>query len=434
MSKQLNKKKYSLRKSLALNIISALITLILVFGIVMFLQGYISFSQSITDEYSETATHIGKTALTMINGNNLPEYLENEANNAEWEQTDKQLKVLCNEMNASEILVSRVDSSDYNSLKIIFDAVNAERTDHSYTLAGMEVTDETVGIEEKYKTIFRQLYEKREESSVLVENIDASWMPAHLTALVPVKDDAGNVSGIVSVMLEMRHLNRYRVSYLTAVAAETAGLALLTAVIAFFYTRRRYIRPVKKIIKETRRFAAENTKTDGVGDVGSINEFVELASTVDSMEVDISNYIDNITRITAEKERADAELGVAKTIQTNAVPNIFPAFPERADFDIFASMTSAKEVGGDFYNFFLIDDDHLAIMIGDVSGKGVPAALFMMQTNILITDRARSGGTPAQILTDVNNIVCQQNKASMFVTVWLGIIELSTGRMTAARA
>ena len=434
MSKQLNKKKYSLRKSLALNIISALITLILVFGIVMFLQGYISFSQSITDEYSETATHIGKTALTMINGNNLPEYLENEANNAEWEQTDKQLKVLCNEMNASEILVSRVDSSDYNSLKIIFDAVNAERTDHSYTLAGMEVTDETVGIEEKYKTIFRQLYEKREESSVLVENIDASWMPAHLTALVPVKDDAGNVSGIVSVMLEMRHLNRYRVSYLTAVAAETAGLALLTAVIAFFYTRRRYIRPVKKIIKETRRFAAENTKTDGVGDVGSINEFVELASTVDSMEVDISNYIDNITRITAEKERADAELGVAKTIQTNAVPNIFPAFPERADFDIFASMTSAKEVGGDFYNFFLIDDDHLAIMIGDVSGKGVPAALFMMQTNILITDRARSGGTPAQILTDVNNIVCQQNKASMFVTVWLGIIELSTGRMTAASA
>ena len=433
-SRQLSKKKYRLRKSLTFNIISALITLIVVFGIVMFLQGYLSFSQSITDEYSENATHIGETALTLIDGNKLPLYFENEGNNAEWEQTDKQLKVLCNGMNASEMLVCCVDSSDYNSLKIIFDAVNEERTDHDYTLAGMEVTDESVGIAEKYKTVFRQLYEKREESSVLVENSDASWMPAHLTALVPVKDDAGNVSGLVAVMLEMRHLNRYRVSYLTAVAAETAGLALLTAVIAFFYTRRRYIRPVKKIIKETRRFAAENTKKDGVGDVGSINEFVELACSVDSMEVDISDYIDNITRITAEKERADAELGVAKTIQTSAVPNSFPAFPERTDFDIFASMTSAKEVGGDFYNFFLIDDDHLAIMIGDVSGKGVPAALFMMQTNILITDRARSGGTPAEILTDVNNIVCQQNKASMFVTVWLGIIELSTGRLTAASA
>lgn len=434
MSRRSGKKKYRRRKSLAVNIIGALITLIVVFGVVLFLQGYVSFSGSITDEYSETATQIGKTALTFIDGNDLPRYLENEEYKAEWEKTDRRLKELCNGMNALEILVCCVDSSDYNSLRIVFDAVNDARTDHDYTLAGLEVTDEAAEFEEKYKTMFRQIYEKREERSVIVEDFDRPWITAHLTAVVPVKDDAGNVAGLVGVMLEMRYLNQYRVSYLKAVAAETAGLMLLTAVIAFFYTRRRYIRPVRKIIKETRRFAAENTKTDGVGDVGSINEFVELASSVDSMEVDILNYIDNITHITAEKERADAELGVAKTIQTNAVPNSFPAFPERTDFDIFASMTSAKEVGGDFYNFFLIDDDHLAIMIGDVSGKGVPAALFMMQTNILITDRARSGGTPAEILRDVNNIVCRQNQASMFVTVWLGVIELSTGRMTAASA
>ena len=434
MSRRSGKKKYRRRKSLAVNIIGALITLIVVFGVVLCLQGYGSFSRSITDEYSETATQIGKTALTFIDGNDLPRYLENEEYKAEWEQTDRRLKELCNGMNALEILVCCVDSSDYNSLRIVFDAVNDARTDHDYTLAGLEVTDEATEFEEKYKTMFRQIYEKREESFVIVEDFDRPWITAHLTAVVPVKDDAGNVAGLVGVMLEMRYLNQYRVSYLKAVAAETAGLMLLTAVIAFFYTRRRYIRPVRKIIKETRRFAAENTKTDGVGDVGSINEFVELASSVDSMEVDILNYIDNITHITAEKERADAELGVAKTIQTNAVPNSFPAFPDRADFDIFASMTSAKQVGGDFYNFFLIDDDHLAIMIGDVSGKGVPAALFMMQTNILISDRARSGGTPAEILRDVNNIVCQQNQASMFVTVWLGIVELSTGLLTAASA
>lgn len=434
MSRQSSQKKYRRRKSLTFDIIGALITLIVVFGVVLSLQGYGSFSKSITDEYGETATHIGETALTLIDGNKLPLYLENEGKNTEWEQTDRQLKDLCSGMNALEIFVICVDSSDFNSIKFIFDAVNTERMDRSYTLTGFEVTDEGIGIEEKYKTVFHQLYEKKEEKSVLVEDFDSPWITAHLTAVVPVKDDSGNVSGLVCVMLEMSHLNQYRVTYLKAVAAETAGLALLTAVIAFFYTRRRYIRPVKKIIKETRRFAAENTKTDGVGDVGSINEFVELARSVDSMEVDINNYIDSITHITAEKERADAELGVAKTIQTSAVPNNFPAFPERADFDIFASMTSAKEVGGDFYNFFLIDDDHLAIMIGDVSGKGVPAALFMMQTNILITDRARSGGTPAEILRDVNNIVCQQNKASMFVTVWLGIIEVSTGRLTAASA
>ena len=434
MSRRSGQKKVRRRKSLTLDIIGALITLIVVFGVILFLQGYFSFSGSITDEYSETATRIGETALTFIDGNNLPRYLENEEYKAAWEETDRRLKVLCNGMNALEIIVCCVDSSDYNSLKIVFDAVNDARTDHDYTLAGIEVTDDSAEFEEKYKTMFRQIYEKREESFVIVEDFDRPWITAHLTAVVPVKDDAGNVTGVVGVMLEMRHLNQYRVSYLKVVALETAGLAVLTAVIAFFYTRRRYIRPVKKIIRETRRFAAENTKTDGVGDVGSINEYVELAGSVEAMEVDISNYIENITHITAEKERADAELGVAKTIQTNAVPNTFPAFPERADFDIFASMTSAKEVGGDFYNFFLIDDDHLAIMIGDVSGKGVPAALFMMQTNILLTDRARSGGTPAEILRDVNDIVCRQNQASMFVTVWLGIIELSTGTLTAASA
>ena len=434
MSRRSGQKKVRRRKSLTLDIIGALITLIVVFGVILFLQGYFSFSGSITDEYSETATRIGETALTFIDGNNLPRYLENEEYKAAWEETDRRLKVLCNGMNALEIMVCCVDSSDYNSLRIVFDAVNDARTDHDYTLAGLEVTDEATEFEEKYKTMFRQIYEKREESFVIVEDFDRPWITAHLTAAVPVKDDAGNVAGVVGVMLEMRHLNQYRASYLKAVAAETAGLMLLTAVIAFFYTRRRYIRPVKKIIKETRRFAAENTMAEGVGDVGSINEYVELANSVDAMEVDILNYIDNLTHITAEKERADAELGVAKTIQTNAVPNTFPAFPERADFDIFASMTSAKEVGGDFYNFFLIDDDHLAIMIGDVSGKGVPAALFMMMSKILVGNYAMMGGAPSKVLEQVNTQICKNNDEEMFVTVWLGVFEISTGRVTAANA
>ena len=141
MSRRSGTKKYKRRKSLALNIIGALITLIVVFGVILFLQGYISFSGSITDEYSETATRIGETALTFIDGNNLPWYLENEEYKAAWEETDRRLKVLCNGMNALEIIVCCVDSSDYNSLKIVFDAVNDARTDHDYTLAGMEVTD-----------------------------------------------------------------------------------------------------------------------------------------------------------------------------------------------------------------------------------------------------------------------------------------------------
>ena len=145
-------------------------------------------------------------------------------------------------------------------------------------------------------------------------------------------------------------------------------------------------------------------------------------------------YMENLTKATAEKERIAADLSLASTIQENSVPNVFPAFPDRKDFDIYASMTPAKEVGGDFYNFFLIDDDHLAFVIGDVSGKGIPAALFMMVTNILISDRAHMGGTPGEILTYVNRNICAHNPADMFVTLWLGMIELSTGKVIAANA
>ncbi len=135
-----------------------------------------------------------------------------------------------------------------------------------------------------------------------------------------------------------------------------------------------------------------------------------------------------------ESSRIETELSMASRIQADMLPNIYPAFPERSEFDVFASMDPAKEVGGDFYDFFLVDDDHLCLIMADVSGKGVPAALFMMASRIILVHNAMSGKTPAQILTDANNAICMNNREEMFVTVWLGILELSTGRLTAANA
>ena len=125
---------------------------------------------------------------------------------------------------------------------------------------------------------------------------------------------------------------------------------------------------------------------------------------------------------------------MARDIQASQLPRQFPAFPGRDDFDIFASMTPAKEVGGDFYDFFLIDDDHLALTIADVSGKGVPAALFMMASKMLIRNYAEMGLSPAEVIGHTNERICQSNTSSMFVTVWYGVLELSTGRVTAVNA
>ena len=157
-----------------------------------------------------------------------------------------------------------------------------------------------------------------------------------------------------------------------------------------------------------------------------------LSDNVQSLADGVSSYMANLQSVTAEKERIGTELSLATRIQANMLPNIYPAFPERPEFDIYATMTPAKEVGGDFYDFFLIDDDHLCIVIADVSGKGVPAALFMMASKIILANNAMIGKSPAKILEDTNAAIYPNNREDMFVTVWLGILEISTGKLTAS--
>ena len=136
----------------------------------------------------------------------------------------------------------------------------------------------------------------------------------------------------------------------------------------------------------------------------------------------------------AKRERIENELQLATNIQASVLPHTFPAFPERGEFDIYASMMPAKEVGGDFYDFFLIDDDHLGLVMADVSGKGVPAALFMMVARALIRAHLQNGESPAKALGNANEQLCEGNEAELFVTVWAAVLEISTGKGVAANA
>ena len=134
-------------------------------------------------------------------------------------------------------------------------------------------------------------------------------------------------------------------------------------------------------------------------------------------------------------ERISMELDLAKTIQKNMIPNLYPAFPEQKRFDVYAHMEPAKELGGDFYDYYMIDRDHLALIVADVSGKGIPAALFMMASKAMINDQAKSRShDPAKILKAVNKQMVANNSTGMFVTLWMGILEISTGNLRAANA
>ena len=208
--------------------------------------------------------------------------------------------------------------------------------------------------------------------------------------------------------------------------------AALLSFLSSRYVKKQLSGPVEEISAEAVRFVKEYKVDKPLGNISRIDELSALAGAIDMMEIKMTDYIDELTAATAEKEKIRTEIDLAGKIQRSQIPSTFPAFPDRNEFDIYGYMMPARMIGGDFYNYMLIDDDHLAMWIGDVSGKGIPAALFMMSTNLMLSTRVRFKGSPAQILADVNNRICENNNAGMFVTVWLGILELSTGRLTAA--
>lgn len=169
-------------------------------------------------------------------------------------------------------------------------------------------------------------------------------------------------------------------------------------------------------------------RLDTVVDVRSHEEFAALSD-------DINSTVDTLKRYISDAEaRIDAELAFAKAIQHSALPSVFPPYPNRKEFDIWACMHTAKEVGGDFYDFYFVDEQTLVFLIADVSGKGIPAAMFMMTAKTLLKSYAESGMDAAQVLTQANNKLCEGNDAGMFVTVWMGYLNTRTGEVTYANA
>ena len=216
-------------------------------------------------------------------------------------------------------------------------------------------------------------------------------------------------------------------------------ITILAAFIGMRRMRKAAVIPINKMAKAATAYGSETERKVGERHFDNLHietgdELQQLAEALSGMEEDIEAYMTDLTRVTAEKERIETELSLAAKIQKSMLIEDFPVFPDRNEFDIYATMEPAKEVGGDFYDMILVDDDHLAIEIADVSGKGVPAALFMMASKIMILEKVKSGLTPAEVLRQVNDNISENNEQEMFVTVWLGILEISTGKLTAANA
>ncbi len=453
MQEQIKKRRISMKIKVA--------TILLIFTVLLSVGttiiSYLSYTRSFNRHYQDLATSITKTASSVINVKDAAKVTD---------EVKKVYRKICSENGEVPVLESftEAETKEYYSefayiqempeYKRLLALLKELREDNNVVSLYLGYTDidtmrdlYIVDASDEGKACLPGDFDSVEEEHIeKVKNGDYTF-PAYVTdyeeygwlcsASAPVYDEDGNVICMVLVDISMEKISSDRRHFLMQIAFIITTTAVIMLVIILFITDKTLLKPIGKLSAAAKNYISDEKSEQTVFEPLKIktgDEIEDLYDSLRQMENDINSYIKEVTAITAEKERIGAELDVARHIQASMLPCIFPAFPERHEFDVFASMTPAKEVGGDFYDFFLVDDDHLAVVMADVSGKGVPAALFMMISKTLIKSAAQSGLSPKAVLEKVNNQLCENNEAEMFVTVWIGILEISTGKMKCANA
>ena len=443
-----NAKTKRVVNSLIFNLIVAFAILILAISMIISTIGYNRFSQAMTDQYEQSAYKAADTAIKLVDGNKIDKYIsENEGKTEgfteEYQQILSYLEVLCETQKVSMIFVIKLtdEFSDtpgvYTTYYSVFDILTKEPILPSYYKPWKvgEVNAKTQQIKEKDRDMYAQIWSGSLERGRMIQIQEkGSDMFDHITSVVPIKDDSGKVTAVMCIQQPMSELRETREKYMMFVGIATAAMIVLFVLLSWLYLNAQIAKPLKAVANEAERFAKDTTRPDmPLNKIikSRISEIETLVGSIDNMETDTLAYINNLDAINAEKQKIGAELDIARQIQESMLPK---TLPDRKEFDLYADMTAAKQVGGDFYDYLMIDDDHLLIGIADVSGKGIPAALFMMVSMILINERAMMGGTTEEIVSFVNQRISLHNDAEMFVTLWLGILEISTGKITAVNA
>lgn len=446
--------------SLGAKMFHAVIIITVFISIAAIAFGFYLYSTAVRREYRSQAWHTAKTAEALVDHDaatkKITEILNIYNANAEFDEpTAEYLKKY-----------ELVRDTEFEDIRAVLYSIQAENEASSVYFAAIDRERSRLIylIDSDHSNLFCPpgLWEDLEEKEIqtYTEGAPISRIDALLgdRTSVPALVDRSDIYGYLCIAadklysndkfvvlafadMNMEHVAGVSRRFLLQYIAILLVIGLLIALLMVRYLRKNIVSPINKLADAAFAYAGDKNKGENAGkhfdnlEIRTGDEIENLSLIMRDMENDLSDYVQDLTRVTAEKERINTELDVGKQIQEGMLPHIYPAFPDRPEFDVYASMDAAKEVGGDFYDFFLIDDDHLAVVMADVSGKGIPAALFMMASKILIGNISKlESQSPARILSTVNNQICSNNPAEMFVTVWLGILEISTGKLKAANA
>ena len=405
--------------------------------------------------YQDYAYSYAKMASTNIDGDLVEKYLQLDDPSASGEKAlvleDKKADAV-NSDDYKRIHTLLETSVSYANLRYIYVVVPREEDMvYLWDVFHLDVTtielseQEAKDLEQQAEFLEHDTYTKGEKEAMMaVMNLtwDDSLFLDHgylghplATAFSPVFDSDNNIVAVVGVDLNLSDMRGAIIRMCLNVIGAIFLILFVCMIIYYFLIQHRIIRPIVSLKKAVTGLVDSLEKGNSFqADIHTNDEIEALAHSFEEMDVRLKHYLLENAAITAERERLKTELDLARRIQADMLPSEFPAFPDKKQFDIYASMKPAKEVGGDFYDFFLIDEDHLALVIADVSGKGIPAALFMMMSKIMLQNYTLTGMKPGEVLEKVNNQICRSNKEEMFVTVWLGVLDLSSGMITAANA
>lgn len=416
-----NKIRLSLGQKMAISIIVVSILLVAV----ALLFGYYNYADRTYNQYKTIASNLAKTAATQLDPDKIPTYLDTMETDEDYE---KMLQALFNIKNNNDLSFLYVVEIEDNTMRYIMDADENEATKCEM---GMTVPlDEAI----------LPFVDKLENGVPAYINKDEKYGWLSLS-LEPLMNSKGQVVAMVGADISMDDVMNDRRHFLFRMCLGMAVTAAFFIIAFFLYIRKFVVHPINKLAAAASDYVAHKTSNPdhiissiaGL-DIRTGDEIENVAESVKKMELEINDYIDNLTKVTAEKERISTELHVAKQIQSSLLPCVFPAFPERREFDIYASMEPAREVGGDFYDFFIVDDRYLWVIIADVSDKGVAAALFMVIAKTLLKNHAEFYKSPADVFNIVNDQLCENNSVGMFVTAFMGRLDLQNGDFIFANA
>ena len=429
------KKQSKVRFSLGKKLAAIIILMGAVLSMTALVVSYETFSRSMMSYYNQLGGNLVRTLASQLDPAELDRYYETGEMDEDYYRTQAFIRDLVESNDVEYLYVVRPHGT---GVTFLFDSDMETEESGGYADGGYCALGTYVDLVGGFAENLDRLLAGQEVEPIIQKDESFGWM---MTAMTPVLHDDGTMAGYVMADISMNDVMNTRQTFLIGLLALLAGLTAAFVVGFLLILRRKVIRPIDLLTQATGAFIQNNeeelaagTAQVNVPQIRTGDEVEQLADAFRKMEEDMLAYIRSFMAVTAEKERIGAELNVATQIQADMLPRIFPAFPARTEFDIYATMDPAKEVGGDFYDFFLVDDDHLAVVVADVSGKGVPAALFMVIAKTLIKNHAQNRETPAEVFTHTNAQLCEGNDAGLFVTAWMAVLEISTGKLTYVNA